>query len=117
MAYTCPVCGATSNNPNDEREDYCGRCHDWTGGQRRPSALLTPAEHRAVILAGELYTLIVTEIIGKDDSRAGDVRELCAYIHGIQHMVLAQAAARAYPARYRLLGGVLPSRIEEVPGG
>ena len=27
---TCPVCGFTSANPNDVREGYCGRCHDWT---------------------------------------------------------------------------------------
>jgi hypothetical protein len=31
MAYTCPKCGMTSHNPNDEREGYCGNCHDWTG--------------------------------------------------------------------------------------
>ena len=30
-AFTCPRCGATSHNPNDVRERYCGRCHDWTG--------------------------------------------------------------------------------------
>lgn len=30
-SITCPVCGATSHNPNDVREGYCGRCHDWTG--------------------------------------------------------------------------------------
>jgi hypothetical protein len=27
----------TSHNPNDEREGYCGNCHDWTG-QRQLSA-------------------------------------------------------------------------------
>ena len=29
-SITCPVCSATSYNPNDVREGYCGRCHDWT---------------------------------------------------------------------------------------
>lgn len=28
---TCPRCEAVSANPNDIREGYCGRCHDWTG--------------------------------------------------------------------------------------
>jgi hypothetical protein len=28
-AFTCPRCGATSHNPSDLREGYCGRCHDW----------------------------------------------------------------------------------------
>lgn len=29
-SFTCPVCGATSYNPNDVAEGYCGRCHDFT---------------------------------------------------------------------------------------
>jgi hypothetical protein len=31
MTFTCPRCGAVSEHPVDEREGYCGRCHDWTG--------------------------------------------------------------------------------------
>lgn len=40
MAFTCPRCGAVSHNPMDEREGYCGRCYDWTGGEvlRRPDS-------------------------------------------------------------------------------
>lgn len=30
MSITCPRCGITSQHPTDEREGYCGRCHDWT---------------------------------------------------------------------------------------
>lgn len=29
-AITCPACFATSHNPNDVREGYCGNCHAWT---------------------------------------------------------------------------------------
>ena len=29
MSYTCPHCGAVSYNENDERERYCGRCHQF----------------------------------------------------------------------------------------
>lgn len=29
--FTCPKCGAVSYNPNDIREGYCGRCHEFTG--------------------------------------------------------------------------------------
>jgi hypothetical protein len=25
--FRCPRCGAVSHNPNDAREQYCGRCH------------------------------------------------------------------------------------------
>lgn len=30
MAFTCPRCGMTSHHPDDQREGYCGNCHDWT---------------------------------------------------------------------------------------
>lgn len=33
MSFTCPVCLRTSHNPHDEREGYCGVCHDWTRGK------------------------------------------------------------------------------------
>lgn len=29
MSITCPKCGMTSYNPNDEREKYCGNCHQF----------------------------------------------------------------------------------------
>lgn len=32
MSITCPKCGMTSHNPNDERQGYCGKCHAWTSG-------------------------------------------------------------------------------------
>lgn len=28
--FVCPRCGAVSAHPDDVREGYCGRCHDWT---------------------------------------------------------------------------------------
>jgi hypothetical protein len=28
-SITCPVCGLTSYNPNDVRERYCVRCHQF----------------------------------------------------------------------------------------
>lgn len=31
MSFTCPDCGLTSYNQDDEREGYCARCNDWTG--------------------------------------------------------------------------------------
>lgn len=30
QSVTCPKCGATSSNPDDVSQGYCGRCHDWT---------------------------------------------------------------------------------------
>jgi len=28
-SFTCSKCGITSHNPNDIRERYCGRCHEF----------------------------------------------------------------------------------------
>lgn len=28
--FTCPVCGASSSHPDDLKNGYCGRCHEFT---------------------------------------------------------------------------------------
>lgn len=66
--------------------------------------LLTQAEHNAVTTAALLANQLA-EIVGDGPSRAGDLAEAVHHIHAVQRMILAQAAARAYPERYRLLGG------------
>lgn len=33
-SFNCPRCRATSYNPHDIREGYCGGCHDWTGSPK-----------------------------------------------------------------------------------
>ena len=37
MAFTCPRCGMTSHNPDDEANGYCGNCHDFTGVEQKPA--------------------------------------------------------------------------------
>lgn len=37
-------------------------------------------------------------------TRETDINEAMHYIHALQNMVLSQAAARAYPSKYRLMG-------------
>ncbi len=75
--------------------------------------LLTEDEKRALTLTGELVNLISGRIIGDAPSRAGDVNEVVGHIHALQRMLMAQAAARAYPSEYRLLGGA----VKEASGG
>jgi hypothetical protein len=67
-------------------------------------SLLTPAEHAALRDAGLLYTFIATNVMADGPTREDDLAELRAPIHAIQRMVLAQAAARAFPEEFRLLG-------------
>jgi hypothetical protein len=66
--------------------------------------LLTEDEKKAISLAGELYTLIVRKVIGNGRARLADAAEIAIHIHDIQNAILAQAAARAFPETYRLLG-------------
>jgi hypothetical protein len=68
---------------------------------------LTEAEHRAMALTADLVNLVCTEIIGPGSSRGSDIREFVGHIHAVQQQILSQAAARAYPDRYRLLGHTL----------
>lgn len=65
--------------------------------------LLTPSEHQLVELLAHVANLF-SDIVGDDRSRNGDIAEAVDKIHALQNMVLSQAAARAYPAMYRLLG-------------
>jgi len=70
------------------------------------SDLLTPDERKAITMAGELWNQLC-RVVGDGRTRDADMAELCAHIHAIQHAVMSQAAARAYPETYRLLGGSL----------
>lgn len=69
--------------------------------------LLTDAEHRAMDLTAQLWNLLCSDVVTEGPSRTKDLHELVHHIHAIQHTVMSQAAARAYPERYRLLGGVI----------
>lgn len=73
-----------------------------------PPGLLTKAEREAVRQAGQLYTLIAEHIVTDGPTRDDDLAEVRAAVHVVQRAVLAQAAARAYPAEFRLLGRTLP---------
>lgn len=91
----------------------------WRAGQAAARAQtteppLTEDEHQAMQLTADLWNLL-NQIVGQGRSRAGDLAEICHNVHAIQHVILAQAAARAYPDRYRLLGGTIatPSTSEE----
>lgn len=70
--------------------------------------LLTPDEHLALTQAAELVDTL-SRVIGNGLTRTDDIYELMFPIHAIQHAVMSQAAARAYPGLYRLLGEVIPT--------
>lgn len=74
---------------------------------------LTPAEHKAMDLTAQLWNLMVTEIIADGPTAEQDRREFAAKIHTVQHNILRQAAARAHPEMYRLLGESFTPRSDD----
>lgn len=69
-------------------------------------ARLTEDEHQAMALTADLANTMA-RIIGHGSTAQADLTEVVYRIHAIQHTIMAQAAARAYPDRYRLLGGTI----------
>jgi len=65
--------------------------------------MLTEQEH---MLMGKLAEIMIEfeKMAGDTHNRPHDLHEVALHIHALQHTVLAQSAARAYPALYRLLG-------------
>jgi len=78
------------------------------GNKPTPSKpeLLTADEQKAITLTADLWNQLC-RVVGGGRTRDADLVELCTHIHAIQHAVMSQAAARAYPGEYRLLGGSL----------
>ena len=74
------------------------------------SGMLTEAERRAIELAGQIASIYAKEIVISGPTRSADIAEFFARIHDIQHAVMAQAAARAYPDLYRLAGDSFSER-------
>jgi hypothetical protein len=81
-------------------------------GSTTVAGYLTDEEREAIRLAGRLYCYIRDNVCGSGSSRDDDLAELRASIHHIQHLVMAQAAARAYPGELRLMGESLASETE-----
>ena len=65
---------------------------------------LTDDEHYAMDLTADLANILQRSVIGNGSQWKNDWSEAALQIHALQHTILRQAAARAYPDRYRLLG-------------
>lgn len=98
--------------PGEGRWAFCRVMHR---GVTESDGLLTSDEHG---LIGSLADIAnrMGRIIGDGPTREGDIAEMVHHIHGLQQMVMAQAAARAYPDTYRLLGGVVGRAAAVVHG-
>lgn len=66
---------------------------------------LTASEHEVMDLLAQAWNTFVQEVRGDPKASDEDQREFMYHIHGAQNMILANAAGRVYPERYRLRGG------------
>lgn len=65
--------------------------------------LLIGREHEMIWQLGQVFRDF-RYILHSGANRERDLEEAAFHIHALQHMVMAQAAARAYPEKDRLLG-------------
>jgi hypothetical protein len=75
--------------------------------QPNDPGMLTPNELAAMQMTAELANLVMGLVIADGPTRQQDCAEFAQRVHAIQHTIMAQAAARAYPSEFRLLGGVV----------
>lgn len=74
--------------------------------------MLSEDEREALSLTAQLAQACM-KVIGKGPSAEHDWAEMAHRIHDIQHALMSNAAARAYPDTFRLLGGTL-ARVDAV---
>lgn len=99
-------------------ERSCTRCHaKWEQccvepGEPvdAPAGTLTELEHQAVELLAD-FSRLLPAIVGQGPTRGHDFDELYHHVHVLQRTIGSQAAARAYPDRYRLLGMTVPIQV------
>jgi hypothetical protein len=81
-----------------------------TGTDEEPTPpeleFLTEHEKRTIAALGDMAGM-VARCVADGPNHDNDLAELVAPIHVVQNTLLAQAAARAYPDKYRLLGETL----------
>jgi hypothetical protein len=91
---------------------------DSSDSAANSTELLTEEERNIVLVLGLVYQRM-RAVVGRTATRDDDLREIRGYIHALQRMMMAQAAARAYPEKFRLLGESMwiVGDDEELAGG
>lgn len=101
----CPVCA-----PYDRREEPVVIARGVSDSDAPPPVpwanALSPDELVLLDALGEIADGFA-RITGSGLTRDRDLAEVAALVHGLQSKVMGQAAARAYPSRFRLLGETL----------
>lgn len=90
--------------PNDENIEFqLGWWAALTMVTRTGGVGLTDHERAVIDQVGSLAHDFM-DLVGDGDTAADDWAEILPHLHALQQAVMAQAAARTHPGRYRLLG-------------
>lgn len=76
--------------------------------------LLTPREHNLIERLGDWWGDFCG-VVADGPTRDADLAEAIHHVHTLQHKLMAQAAARAYPHHYRTLGSTIPPTGDTTP--
>lgn len=85
----------------DERAQHQASIVDLARGE-----LLAPLEFKVIADLGQVWNDLC-QIVDSGPTRDADLAEAVHHIHALQKMIMGQAAARAYPSTFRLLGGMI----------
>lgn len=99
-------------NPADWLHPPEGRDHQFQLGwwaaltmvARTATDALTEEEHGILRTISDLAADYI-DLVGDGPTAAEDFGEILPHLHALQQTVMAQAAARTHPGKYRLLGG------------
>lgn len=65
--------------------------------------MLTHQEREVVRKLGDVWNDLC-QVVGDGPTRNHDLAEAVAHVHALQHFVMSNAAGRAHPGEFRLLG-------------
>lgn len=77
------------------------------------SEYLTASEKVALDHLARFWREMAAGVVRQGPNREADLREIVLRVHALQAIVMSQAAARAYPGEFRLLGGSLREMAED----
>lgn len=80
------------------------------------SSLLTQTEKDIINGLGEILRLFVRDVLDEKEDRVAQIdrTEFRTLIQLAQRYIMAQAAARAYPDEFRIIGQKLPAHDDEL---
>ena len=107
----CPEGNLLLTNPHEWPDPPADQDHrfqmGWWAALRMvattSTAGLNEFEHAIAGKVAELAADFI-ELVGDTDTASEDFAEILPHLHALQQAVMAQAAARAHPGRYRALG-------------